>query len=178
MATYLTNGNPISLRQVTPADYSAISLFLEGLSDDSKSRFAPHRFDVLSITEFYSEHQIYGFVAENLSCSEVIAYVVVKRGFWAHDEFRYIGYGLIMSQQSDATLAPAVADIYHGSGVGYELLKFAVAYLRTEKIERVFLWGGVQDNNQKAIRFYERNGFTTLGGFEYHGYNYDMVFEL
>ncbi len=175
MATTLINGNPITLQLITQSDHSTLSDFLESLSDDSKRRFGPHGFDTLSITEFYAQHTIYGFVAKELTSNNIIAYTVVKRGFWPHDEFRYIGYGLTMSQQTDATLAPAVADGYHGSGIGYELLKFAIAHLRTEKIERIFLWGGVQADNQRAIRFYERNGFKTLGEFEYHGHNYDMV---
>ena len=178
MATTLINGNPITLQLITPSDYSTLSHFLESLSDDSKRRFGPHGFDTLSITEFYAQHTIYGFVAKELTSNNIIAYTVVKRGFWPHDEFRYIGYGLTMSQQTDATLAPAVADLFQGSGVGFELLKFTLAYLKNEKFERVFLWGGVQADNYKAIRFYERNGFVKLGGFEYHGYNYDMVLDL
>ena len=160
MATTLINGNPITLQLITPSDYSTLSHFLESLSDDSKRRFGPHGFDTLSITEFYAQHTIYGFVAKELTSNNII------------------GYGLTMSQQTDATLAPAVADGYHGSGVGYELLNFAIAHLRTEKIERIFLWGGVQADNQRAIRFYERNGFKKLSEFEYHGYNYDMVLNL
>ena len=178
MKISLSNGDPITLHHLTPCDYLTLSRFLESLSEDSKRRFGPHGYDTLSITDFYSQHEIEGFVAKEVATNTVIAYIVVKRGFWPHDEFRYIGYGLSMSQQTDATLAPTVADLFQGSGVGFELLKFTLAYLKNEKFERVFLWGGVQADNYKAIRFYERNGFVKLGGFEYHGYNYDMVLDL
>lgn len=178
MATTQINGNSISLRQVTQTDFLALSLFLENLSDDSRRRFGPHRFDTISITEFYAQHEIYGFLAEDAHTNQVIAYTVVKRGFWLHDEFRYVGYGLSMSPLTDATFAPAVADKHQGTGVGFALLRYTLDYLKSHQVARVFLWGGVQADNQKAVRFYERNGFKTLGGFEYHGYNYDMVLEL
>ena len=41
---------------------------------------------------------------------------------------------------------------------------------------RIFLWGGVKAENQRAIKFYERHGFIRLGTFLHEGENLDMVY--
>ncbi|TAE53568.1 MAG: GNAT family N-acetyltransferase, partial [Bacteroidetes bacterium] len=43
---------------------------------------------------------------------------------------------------------------------------------------RIILWAGVQGDNEKAKQFYRKQGFRTLGQFDFHGLNYDMVLEL
>jgi len=40
------------------------------------------------------------------------------------------------------------------------------------------LWGGVQRYNEKATRFYLKNGFKRLGSFEYNGWNEDMMLDI
>lgn len=46
-------------------------------------------------------------------------------------------------------------------GIGYELLKSAVAQLRREGFSSVYLW--VLEDNTRARRFYERYGFERSG---------------
>jgi ribosomal protein S18 acetylase RimI-like enzyme len=41
---------------------------------------------------------------------------------------------------------------------------------------RIFLWGGVKAENQRAIKFYERHGFIRLDTFLHEGENLDMVY--
>ena len=48
--------------------------------------------------------------------------------------------------------------------------------LVTNKIERIILWGGVQMDNERAINYYKKIGFETIGQFTYNGENYDMIF--
>ena len=40
---------------------------------------------------------------------------------------------------------------------------------------RFILWGGVQSNNERALRLYHKFGFRTLGYFDYNGLNTDMI---
>ncbi|MBK7466144.1 MAG: GNAT family N-acetyltransferase [Saprospiraceae bacterium] len=48
----------------------------------------------------------------------------------------------------------------HGSGVGIELLNFAIEIAKQNKA--AYIWLGVWENNHRAIRFYKNNGFTTF----------------
>jgi len=72
-----------------------------------------------------------------------------------------------------------VADSWQGKGVGSEFLTFVVNDLKNVvKISRIFLWGGVQSSNSTAFSFYRKHGFQSLGEFEHHGKNYDMVLKV
>ena len=49
----------------------------------------------------------------------------------------------------------------YGTGVGKALLEKAIAEARAE--HRSYLWLGVWEHNDRAIRFYARHGFTEFG---------------
>lgn len=49
---------------------------------------------------------------------------------------------------------------YQGKGLGQSLLGFSVAHAR--QLRKKWIWLGVWDQNQGAIRFYERHGFRTF----------------
>ncbi len=48
-----------------------------------------------------------------------------------------------------------------GKSIGQQLLNKAIAVAHESNCE--FIWLGVWENNPRAIRFYEKNGFTTFG---------------
>ncbi len=50
---------------------------------------------------------------------------------------------------------------YHGTSVGLTLLNYAIDLAMQEKYK--FIWLAVWEKNPRAIRFYEKNGFTTFG---------------
>lgn len=43
--------------------------------------------------------------------------------------------------------------------------------------KRIILWGGVQAGNEKAVSYYLKHGFRTVGQFEHNGNNYDMILD-
>jgi ribosomal protein S18 acetylase RimI-like enzyme len=68
-----------------------------------------------------------------------------------------------------------VLSYYHGSGAGQALLEAVIDF--ASKVQPDFVWLDTHIQNEKAIRFYERNGFRrcgkylfTIGSqtFEYH----------
>jgi len=71
-----------------------------------------------------------------------------------------------------------VADDWQGKGIGQQLLQHVLREMKTLGRRRAILWGGVQSDNQRAVNLYLRNGFRTLGEFEYHGLNSDMILDL
>lgn len=54
-----------------------------------------------------------------------------------------------------------VLSSFYGAQVGPALMETAIAFARTQKAERLVL--GVWSENHRALAFYRRNGFETLG---------------
>ena len=50
---------------------------------------------------------------------------------------------------------------YHGNGVGQALYHHAMSVAEDRKAS--YVWLGVWEHNHRALRFYEKNGFTAFG---------------
>ena len=50
---------------------------------------------------------------------------------------------------------------YHGGGVGQALYHHAMSVAQDRKAS--YVWLGVWEHNHRALRFYEKNGFTAFG---------------
>jgi GNAT superfamily N-acetyltransferase len=149
---------------------------LQELSPETKKKFEPHPFDKISISHFYQTNPYnLGYIAEDTSDGSVIAYAIIRLGYLEHDADRLRSFGFIPDHFTDVTYAPSVADDWQGLGIGYHLLQFIEEELKIMGRQRIILWGGVQQENEKAVRYYLKNGFMILGAFEYNGLNYDMA---
>ena len=171
------NQDEIELREINKSDFEQLSIYFEHLSKETKSRFGPHGYDLNSIGNFYEQAENRGYIALNRK-TEIVAYSILRKGFLQHDSFRLESYGLHLSMDTDSTFAPSVADAYQSQGIGLLLFDYILDQIKGSTIERIILWGGVQSNNEKAVNFYKKKGFRTLGEFEYYGLNNDMVLEL
>lgn len=153
--------------------------YFENLSQESKKRFGPHPFTKESIGQLFGNSEKYKlYVAINNSDNSIIAYTIIQSGWVEFDAARLKSYGL-SPINGDFTLAPSVTDLWQSRGVGGNFLKYVLNELRSgSKSKRIFLWGGVQCENYKALGMYKKFGFTLLGEFEHNGGNFDMVLEL
>ncbi len=172
------NNNQILLRKIENTDLNILYNYLNNLSCESKSRFGPHAFDKQSIINFYTDNTNTAFIAINTTTNEIVAYCIIKTGFLVHDKQRLESYGLQLNNNLDCTFAPSVTDAWQGFGLGVQLLHFIIRQLKTENINRIILWSGVQATNINAIKFYTKSGFSMLGQFEYNGLNYDMMLHI
>ena len=102
----------------------------------------------------------------------------LKKEYLEHDRQRLNSYGLQPDHQTDCTYAPSVADDWQGRWLGTTLFKYILSDAEKMNFRRIILWGGVQADNERAIRFYLHNGFTILGEFQYNGNNFDMIYNL
>ncbi|MEL6660426.1 MAG: GNAT family N-acetyltransferase [Bacteroidota bacterium] len=59
-----------------------------------------------------------------------------------------------------------VLEHYQGRGLGQQLLDFSLNYAR--QLGKAWVWLGVWEKNQGAIRFYERHGFTTFSQHDFY----------
>ncbi|HEX4958831.1 MAG TPA: GNAT family N-acetyltransferase [Lacibacter sp.] len=175
MQAPLSNGQIITVRTFQLQDRTALSCYLNQLSDATKQRFAPHDFNEESIQHLYQNPSSYiGFLALDKN-ENIIAYAVVKIGPQSYEASRFVAYGLQPHPLTDAVLAPSVADAWQGTGIGSAMMQVIKEQLLKFGIQRIFLWGGVQATNLQAIKFYEKHQFNQLGVFEYKGSNIDMV---
>jgi GNAT superfamily N-acetyltransferase len=173
--TMLHTSTP-QFRRLTTADLVPLLDYLHGLSEETRQRFGPHPFDHESVSGlFIRPDEYYGFIANDPETSKIIAYSIVKQGFLEHDRPRLETYGLHLDPLTDATLAPSVADAWQGKGMGTRMFHELSDWLKARGVQRIILWGGVQCSNDRAVRYYQKLGFTVLGEFEYYGRNFDMV---
>lgn len=169
----------VYLRKLQSKDFDKLFIYLQHLSEYTKKRFGPHLFDRRSIIDVYSNTNFYsGYIAIDIESADIIAYAIIKMGYLEHDALRLQSYGVMLSSKTDCTFAPSVADAWQGYGVGNSLFQFILSDLKATDVKRIILWGGVQIGNEKAVNYYKRNGFKTLGQFYYNGENYDMVLDV
>ncbi len=168
----------IETKQIQADPAKILRSYLDALSIETRQRFGPHAYDNASIESFYKEKNNAGYVLFRTHENKVIAYATIHKGFLLHDSARLSAYGLVLSQDTDYTYAPSVADAWQGKGHGKQLFDHILEKIRPEGAKRIILWGGVQNENERAVRYYEKLGFQTLGYFEYHGWNRDMVYTL
>jgi ribosomal protein S18 acetylase RimI-like enzyme len=168
----------IIFERLTQEYWHQLANYLLGLSDETKSRFGPHGYDYASIQDFYSDEHNTGFLAKDANYLSIIGYCVTRIGLFEYEVDRLQSYGYQPNQFSDYMFAPSVADLWQGKGIGTLFFQSIRTELAKKKTRRIFLWGGVQATNGSAIRFYQKNGFKTIGHFSYNGDNLDMVLEL
>lgn len=179
MSFLLINNIEVQLRKVRPEDVHPLAEYLSLLGPVTRIRFGPHGFDPDDLSSVYGPPSLYtGYIALEKQTQRIIAYAVVKKGFLAHDTHRLQSYGLILSEETDATFAPSVADDWQGRGLGVALFNYIKSDLSQQSIRRIILWGGVQASNAHAVGYYQKLGFTTLGAFEYQGSNFDMMLTI
>lgn len=170
------NKKAVSFRRLAGTDYDKLIHYLLQLSPETKNRFAPHSFDKGAVSHFYQTNPFnHGYIAEDIGDGSIVAYAVIRLGYLEHDADRLRSFGFVPDHFTDVTYAPSVADQWQGLGIGYHLLQFIEGELKIMGRQRIILWGGVQQENDKAVHYYLKNGFITLGEFEYNGLNYDMV---
>lgn len=124
-----------------------------------------------------SPDNVAAFIAENLSAERLSTYlddpdrvVLVIR-----DDARILGYAMLIQGVPDnpdvaaaVTLRPAVelSKMYtlpdvHGAGISAALMAEVIA--RSAALGAVCLWLGVNQENQRAQRFYTKAGFSISG---------------
>lgn len=169
----------IEFRMLTTDDIEPLRDYLHHLSQETKNRFGPHEFDRATLDRlFVFSDQYIAAIGVLKESARVISYALVKKGYLEHDESRLQGYGLSLSNNTDCTYAPSVADDWQGKGMGQEMYYFILPLLKNLGFKRIILWGGVQSDNSRAVAYYKKLGFESLGQFEFHGLNTDMICQI
>lgn len=166
-------------RSIQPQDTATLLSYVQQLSGETKSYFAPHPFDQETVQKVCAGAypRCKAFVA--MESTTIVAYAIVREGLSEGEMFRFPGYGITYDAENDYLLAPSVADAHQGKGIGSQLLHFVEETVLKSGALRLVLWGGVQQRNQTAVRYYEKNGFQVVGTFHHEGLdNLDMMKSL
>ena len=177
--TVLTKKNkPVVIRQLTKNDFDRLLTYLYQLSPATVRRFPPHPYHKDEVINFHHCDDHEGWIAVDPVSENIIGYTVLKKGYLHHDYPRLQQYGVDIAYDHCYTIAPSVTDEWQSSGVGQLLFNYVLAEMKNRKVKQLILWGGVQTDNFKAVRFYQKNGFRSLGHFQYNGLNEDMILPL
>jgi ribosomal protein S18 acetylase RimI-like enzyme len=150
---------------------SATERDLPGLADVAARTFP------LACPPSVTPANVAAFIAENLSQARFSEYLADpgRAVLAAHDDDRIVGYAMLIrgviddaDVQRAVVLRPAVelSKMYvlpdgHGAGVSASLMAAAVDEARA--LGAACVWLGVNQENQRAQRFYAKHGFVVSG---------------
>ena len=167
----LPDGTPLTLRPIIPQDAAALGRYFLDLSDQTKSMYGPHPFDQASAEKFCSEinyADTIRFIATIPESAEahVIAYFILQMGVPEQEMMRYQKAGMTLNPQTDCLVAPSVSDAYQNQGIGSIMMEYVFDSARQLGRKQVVLMGGVYQHNERAVHFYRKMGFITVGTFD------------
>jgi GNAT superfamily N-acetyltransferase len=185
----LRSGERLQFRPIQRGDALLLGAFLQGLSGTTRSYWRPHPFDQETADRICADLNpaemipLVGTLGAGVShqsqTNETIAvYCMLKLGIRDADAQRYQALGIPLDPDTDATLAPCVADAYQNQGVGGLLMEHVFRVARADGRSRMVLWGGVQERNLRGVHYYTRWGFRKVGEFWTDKNNHDMIADL
>ena len=166
----LPDGTPITLRPVITQDAGILGGYFLSLSEQTKSTFGPHPFDQPTADKFCAEInpadtiRFIGLIPKGTQ-EQVIAYFILQMGVPEHELTRYQQAGIILDPQTDCLVAPSVADSFQNQGIGTIMMRHVFRSARSLERLRIVLMGGVYVTNERAVHFYRKMGFVTVGTF-------------
>lgn len=177
----LRSGKSVLIRYIASDDANSLFTFLQSLSAASRSRFGPHPYDYNAAKDVCEgiNPGLRAFVAIDPPTGSIVAYMLILDGLLPEDDQRYQQRGIILPPHRSATYAPSVADDWQSMGLASAMYPVIEQVLKANGKNYIVLWGGVQATNQKAIGFYEQQGFVPVGSFYLNEMNNnDMMKEL
>ena len=171
LATYpfdLAHGGRVMVRPLTGDDVDALAAFLSGLSPQTRHFSIFPSYDhagAQALCDAINRYDKLRFVVEVAGVAEVIGLIEFSFGIPAGDVARYASYGTALDEATDCRFGPTLADAYQNRGLGSTIFPCVVDVARRFGKTRILLWGGVLAENSRALRFYAKQGFRTVGRF-------------
>ncbi len=170
----IVKSKTLETRILNKGDQESLFNYLNSLSSETRSAFAPHPFDYPTCKAICEGIYDQCFAIATFLEKSIIAYLIIKKGHLEHDIDRLRKYKVNLDPHNDYTIAPSVADKYQSQGIGSHIMEWTIAYLSGRNVCNIILWGGVQEKNQRAVNFYLKYGFKQVGTFEHRCRNLDM----
>lgn len=180
----LASGEPALLRPLQRRDARVLGQYFINLSEATRRVYGPHAFDQETADQICAEldsGQALRLLATLGSgeAEQIIGYFILVFGVHEGDRLRYERLGIALDGEGDCTLAPSVADAYQSAGLGSVMMQHLCHIARDCGRQRMVMWGGVRQDNPRAVHFYRKFGFEEKGAFYAGGVdNYDMIAQL
>jgi diamine N-acetyltransferase len=175
------SGEKLRIHPLEASDAEKLAEFLSRLSPETR-RFSPFSsYDLEAAQEMcdaIAQYDKLRFVIENSAA--MVGLLEFSFAILESDTARYAAYNITLDPATDCRFGLTLADDTQNKGVGTLAVPFILDVARKFGKKRILLWGGVFADNARAIRYYEKNGFKTLGKFSYPGIGelVDMMVEL
>jgi len=163
------NGKIIILRPLEENDLDKLTKFLTNLSEQTREYYTLDSYDRAAAQEMCDAINKYDklrFVASYKSQSDLIALFEYSFDIPLSDQQRFKNYNISLDSKTDCRLGPCLADKCQNQGIGSRLFPYLIEIAKRFGRERLILWGGVFKNNERAVKFYIKNGFKELGVFK------------
>jgi GNAT superfamily N-acetyltransferase len=181
----LASSVQVTVRPLLRSDGAALGAYFLGFSEETRRRFGPHPLDQVTADDLCATINVAEAlrlvaVVPGAAGEEIIAYIILLLGVTEDERARYRQWGITLRRETDCTVAPSVADREQNSGLGSRCFEHLIELARRLGRQRMLLLGGTQASNHRAIHFYAKHRFQTIGSFEepVGVLNDDMVLEL
>jgi len=189
IATNLVTASGLALtcRPITPQDHLLLGAYFLNLSETTRDLYGPHPFDQATADQLCAEINYADTIRliatiPNAALEKVIAYFILQLGVPPAEIERYAQTNIALDPQADCLVAPSVADAYQNQGVGSPVMRHVFEVARRLGRKHIVLLGGVYVTNERAVHYYQKAGFRTVGTFiapwASGRVSYDMVLEL
>lgn len=178
----LPSGEQAILRPLETKDAKSLAAFLENLSPQTRLFYDYPSYDLAHATEMCEAINRYDKLRLILclkSTGRIIGIFEFSFDIPEGDQERFSSYGITPGPDT-CCLGPCLADDYQDKGIGSIVLPYLINIARDFGKRCVILWGGVRTDNERGIRFYEKNGFKRLGTFlnQTGDESLDMILEI
>jgi len=179
-------GNQYRLRLLRSSDHVPFGDYLEGLSPETRVLFGPHPLTAdaaRTICSALDPIHALRFVLWNHE-EQIVGYFIVYPGVRHGEIERYAKAGVELTDRTDCTFAPSLADTLQSKGVGTTVFHALADIVRSLGFSRMVLSGGTQEQNARGRAYYEKNGFREICTFDTQPagrgviHNIDMMLDL
>ncbi|MFJ8946273.1 GNAT family N-acetyltransferase [Streptomyces sp. NPDC102395] len=163
----LGDGTEVVFRPLTHADAERLAEFLRELSPESRRFSTFGGYDLAFARELCDAIARYDklrLVLEEAGSGRIVGLLELALDLHPSDIARYHEAGIALTA-ADCRFGPTLADDHQGRGVGTLVFPLVADVARRFGRTRIVLWGGVLADNARAVRFYEKQGFRTVGAF-------------
>ncbi|KKP43434.1 MAG: GCN5-related N-acetyltransferase [Parcubacteria group bacterium GW2011_GWA2_33_14] len=179
----LPNGEAVIFRPLEHKDAEILADFLEGLSTQTREFYSCESYDLKEAQKYCEAIHRYDklrFIVISKAKNKMIALFEYSFDVPESDRNRFLTYEEKFDFDLICRMGPCIADAYQNQGTGTTLFPFLVGIAQQFGCKQIILWGGVLSHNERAIKFYKKNGFRELGNFKnnHHKESIDMILDI
>ncbi|WP_432104631.1 GNAT family N-acetyltransferase [Streptomyces sp. bgisy091] len=164
-----THGGPdVVMRPLVHADSGELAAFLSALRPRTRHFSTFDGYDLVAagdLCDAIARYDKLRLVLEEGPSGRIVGLLEFSLALTATDIARYQGAGIRITETTDCRFGATLADDYQGRGIGTLAFPLVREVARLLGRSRIILWGGVRADNSRAIHYYEKNGFHTVGPF-------------